>query len=49
VQHAVKTGVLSLVWLNVGVVLAVRGVSTSLAVALLWLPAFLLGRRLYST
>jgi 4-hydroxybenzoate polyprenyltransferase len=49
VQRAVKTGVLSLVWLNVGVVMAVRGVFPALAVALLWVPAFLLGRWLYST
>jgi len=49
VQRAVKTGVLSLVWLNVGVVLAVRGGSAALAVAVLWIPAFLLGRWLYST
>ena len=48
-QRAVKTGVLSLVWLNVGVVLAVRGVVPALTVALLWIPAFLLGRWLYST
>jgi 4-hydroxybenzoate polyprenyltransferase len=49
VQQAVKTGVLSLVWLNVGVVLAVRGQPAALAVAVLWLPAFLLGRWFYST
>jgi 4-hydroxybenzoate polyprenyltransferase len=49
VQRAVKTGVFSLVWLNVGVVLAVRGVLPALAVAILWIPAFLLGRWLYST
>lgn len=49
VQKAVKTGVLALVWLNVGVVAAVRGPMWGLAVASLWVPAFLLGRRLYST
>lgn len=48
-QNAVKTGVLSLVWLNVGVVAAVRGPAVAAAVALLWIPAFLLGRWLYST
>ena len=48
-QRAVKTGVLALVWLDVGVVAAVRGPIPALAVAVLWLPAFLLGRRLYST
>jgi 4-hydroxybenzoate polyprenyltransferase len=49
VQRAVKTGVLSLVWLNVGMVLAVRGVAAAAAVAVLWLPAFLLARWLYTT
>lgn len=48
-QRAVKTGVLSLVWLNVGVVAAVRGPGVAAAVAVLWLPAFILGRWLYST
>jgi 4-hydroxybenzoate polyprenyltransferase len=49
VQKAVKTGVLALVWLDVGLVLSVRGATAALPVALLWLPAFLLGRWLYST
>ena len=49
IQNAVKTGVLALVWLDVGVVIAVRGMTAGLPVALLWLPAFLLGRWLYST
>jgi 4-hydroxybenzoate polyprenyltransferase len=49
IQRAVKTGVLSLVWLNVGTVMAVRGVLPGLAVAVLWIPAFLLGRWIYST
>jgi 4-hydroxybenzoate polyprenyltransferase len=49
VQKAVKTGVFSLVWLNVGAVAAVRGPGLALAVALLWFPAFFLGRWLYST
>lgn len=48
-QKAVKTAVLSLVWLDVGLVAAVRGVPMALAVAALWPPAYLLGRRLYST
>ncbi|HEX8203153.1 MAG TPA: UbiA family prenyltransferase [Isosphaeraceae bacterium] len=48
-QRAVKTGVFSLVWLNVGVVAAVRGPTMALAVAAWWLPAFILGRWLYST
>ena len=48
-QLAVKTGVLSLVWLDVALVASVRGPSPAFAVALLWLPAFLLARWLYST
>jgi 4-hydroxybenzoate polyprenyltransferase len=48
-QGAVKTGVFSLVWLDVGLVAAVRGPLPALAVALLWVPAFFLGRWLYST
>jgi 4-hydroxybenzoate polyprenyltransferase len=48
-QAAVKTGVLSVVWLNVGIVAAVRGPLPALAVAGLWVPAYLLGRWLYST
>jgi 4-hydroxybenzoate polyprenyltransferase len=49
VQRAVKTGVFSLVWLNVGIVAAVRGPGLALAVAALWVPAFVLGKWLYST
>jgi 4-hydroxybenzoate polyprenyltransferase len=49
VQHAVKTGVLALVWLDVGLVVSVRGITAAWPVALLWVPAFLLGRWLYST
>ena len=48
-QKAVKTAVLSLVWLDVAAVAAVRGPSSALVVASLWVPAFLLGRWLYST
>ena len=48
-QAAVKTGVLSLVWLDVGVVALAWGVVPALAVAALWPPAYLLGRRLYTT
>jgi 4-hydroxybenzoate polyprenyltransferase len=48
-QRAVKTGVLSLVWLDAGVVAAVRGPAPALAVAALWVPAFLLARWLYTT
>lgn len=49
IQRAVKTGVLSLVWLNVGLVASVRGLGPALAVAAWWLPAFVLGKWLYST
>ena len=48
-QAAVKTGVLSLVWLDVAAVASVRGPAVALFVAVLWVPAFLLGRWLYST
>ncbi len=48
-QKAVKTGILSLVWLNVGLVAAVRGVEPAAIVAAFWVPAFVLGRWLYST
>jgi 4-hydroxybenzoate polyprenyltransferase len=48
-QAAVKTGVLSLVWLHVGVLAAVRGPGPALVLILLWIPAFVLGRWLYST
>ncbi len=49
IQLAVKTGILSLVWLDVGLVVAVRGLGPAAAVAVVWLPAYLLGRWLYST
>jgi UbiA prenyltransferase family len=48
-QRAVKIGVFALIWLHVGVVAAVRGPAMALAVAAWWLPAFALGRWLYST
>ncbi len=48
-QRAVKTGVLALVWLDVAAVAAVRGPSAALWVAALWIPAFVIGRWLYST
>ena len=49
IQKTVKTGILSLVWIDVGLVAAVRGPVPAAAVAALWVPAFLLGRWLYST
>ena len=48
-QGAVKTSVLALVWLDVALVASARGPSMALWVAACWLPAFLLGRWLYST
>jgi 4-hydroxybenzoate polyprenyltransferase len=49
IQKAVKTGILSLVWLHVGVLAGVRGLEPAALVALLWVPAYILGRWLYST
>ena len=49
IQKYVKTGILSLVWLHVGVVAAVRGPELALPIAALWLPAFILGRWMYAT
>jgi 4-hydroxybenzoate polyprenyltransferase len=49
IQQNVKTGILSLVWLHVGVVASVRGPELAALVVLFWVPAYLLGRWLYST
>ncbi len=49
VRRAVKTGVLSLVWIDVALVMSARGFAPALAVAAFWPPAFLLARRLYAT
>ena len=49
IQKYVKTSILSLIWLHVGVLAAVRGPALALAVAAFWVPAYLLGRWLYST
>ncbi len=48
-QKAVKTGILSLPWILVGLLAAIRGPSASFAIIAIWVPAFLLGRWLYST
>lgn len=48
-QGAVKTGVLSLVWIDAALVASVRGPQAAVAVALFWFPAFILARRLYAT
>jgi 4-hydroxybenzoate polyprenyltransferase len=49
IQQTVKTAILSLVWLHVGVVAGVRGLGPAALVALMWVPAYVLGRWLYST
>jgi hypothetical protein len=49
IQQAVKTGILSLTWLHIGLVAAVRGLEPASVIAALWVPAFLLGRWLYTT
>lgn len=49
IQRTVKLGILSLVWLDFALVVAVRGIGPAAIVAALWVPAFLLGRWLYST
>lgn len=49
VQGVVKFGIMSLVWLHVGLVLAVRGPGEAIAVGLFWLPAAYTGRWIYST
>jgi 4-hydroxybenzoate polyprenyltransferase len=49
IQKTVKTGILSLIWLNVGLVAAVRGPATACVIAAFWVPAYLLGRWLYTT
>ena len=49
IQRAVKTGILALVWIDVGLVAAVRGPQAAAAIAGLWVPTYLLGRWLYST
>jgi 4-hydroxybenzoate polyprenyltransferase len=49
IQKAIKTSLLALIWLHVGVIAGVRGLEPAALVALLWAPAFILGRWLYST
>ena len=49
VQAAVKAGVLSISWLDVGLVASVIGVAPALAIVALWAPAPILARWLYST
>lgn len=49
IQRVVKTGVLSLVWIHVGLITTVLGPLTALPFVCLWVVAFLLARRLYAT
>ena len=49
IQLAVKTGVIMLIWLDVALVAVTRGPLLALPVAALWIPAFVLGKWLYST
>jgi 4-hydroxybenzoate polyprenyltransferase len=49
IQKHIKTSLLALVWLHVGVIAGVRGWEPASLVALVWLPAFIAGRWLYST
>jgi 4-hydroxybenzoate polyprenyltransferase len=49
IQKTVKTGILSLIWIDVGLVASVRGPLSAAAIAALWIPAYLLARVLYTT
>lgn len=49
IQQTVKTGILCLVWIDVGLVAAARGWGPAAAIAAIWVPAHALGRWLYST
>ncbi len=49
VRGAVKFGIMSLVWIHVGMLLGVRGFLPALVVALFWIPAAYTGRWIYST
>ncbi len=49
IQKAVKVGIFALIWIDVGLVASVRGPQAAVAIAILWIPAYLLGRWLYST
>ena len=49
IQASIKVAILSLIWLHVGLLLAVRGVEPAALVALFWIPAAYSGRWIYST
>ena len=48
-QASVKTSILAMPWLHVATVSAIVGYPTALAIVAVWVPAFGLGRWLYST
>lgn len=48
-RKAVKTGILALVWIDFGLVAAVRGLAPATAIAAIWVPAYLLARWFYTT
>lgn len=49
IQSAIRTSILSLIWLHVGVVAGARGFAAALAVAALWIPARVAARGLETT
>ena len=49
VQAAVKLSILSLIWLDATMAVAVSGPAEGVAIAALLIPALVLGRRVYST
>ena len=49
VQAAVKLSILSLIWLDATMAVAVAGPAYGIAIAALLVPALLLGRWVYST
>ena len=49
IQGSIKAAILSLVWIHVGLVLAIRGPYSAMIVASLWFPAAFAGRWIYST
>jgi hypothetical protein len=49
VQAAVKLSILSLIWLDATMAIALSGPAAGVAIAALLIPALLLGRWVYST
>ena len=49
VQIAIKIAILSLIWLDAAIVLRVSGFNEAVCIALLLIPALLVGRAVYST